>query len=263
MSLEAVSGDSALGKALARIPAFLGTVKTAIQEQFTTLFTNQPNGLVVNFRGTATNPLVNRDYSIMRKDPARVPEGLVVDLLTYGHRLEAAAGQFQLVLDQMAIPLMRWINYNLSSPKSLAAVSSSLAVQGYKAVDLNKVREGIDKCFQVRGQLQTSVPYGQALRRNADWLEIGEVFESIKKQMHPGLHKQMVNTLKELEIASDTLHTRVTTDPEKYQFSQTAMMDLVKHLVAVAEAYDFYAQMIYRVQEYDHCLDETLKLHTA
>ncbi len=260
ISVEAVSGETAFGKALLRIPTFLGNVKTALQEQITTLFTGRTStNLVVNFDHRKASRLVAMDYASMRRSDARVPEGLIVDLLTYSKRLEAAAEFMPKVHEQMAAPLLKWINFNLSSPTSLASLSSTLTVQGYSEVNYSAAAKAIHDSFQARGQLQSVVSYGQAIRRNADWKEIDEAYVRISHLLNPAFHKQMVETLKELEISVDTLHQRLSQNPEKYKMSQTAVMDLVKHLVTVAEAYDFYAQLVYRVQELDNSCVETVK----
>lgn len=257
ISVEAVSGDSAFGKALNRLPNFLNGVKGALKEQFNTLFAQAgASGPAMNFNNRRTADIQQIDYSLLRQKPVQVPEGLKTDMLAYGTALAAACEKMPEMHAQMAEPLMRWINYNLSSPKSLQALSSTLGIQGYSAVALAKPQKAVADCFETRGQLQSTMLYGRALRRNADWHDIGDAAKRMHLSLSPGLHKSLVNTLKELEISFDTLHTRVTNDPEKYSMSQTALLDLVKHVVAVAEAYDMYAQLVYRVQEYDMCCDK-------
>lgn len=250
IGLEAISGDNAFRKALSRLPGFLVGVRKMFSQplQLVTVG-NRP---VVNFHHGSAAKLSAADYARHRNTIVQIPEGLKVDLLTYSKALLAATERMAPFHDQMAEPLMRWINYTLSSPSSMGALSNTLTIQGHAVVDLGDVQKDIVNCFETRGQLQSEVPYGKALKRNADWADIDTNFLTMTAALGPAFHKKMATTLKELEISVDTLYTRVVNNPEKYQMTPNLLKQLVEEVVQVAEGFDFYAQLCYRIQEFDH-----------
>ena len=254
ISLEAVSGETAQLSALAKLPAFLTSAKSAFQNQL-----DRSVKAVLDF-ASAFSSLASRlsrvDHGTVRAVTVQVPEGLKVDMLSYGQTLHAATANMKLIEQQMLTPFMNWLNRHLSSPGQLRTVGPTLQISHYKALDVSGMKAAIDKCFNTKGQAVSQIPYGQAVRRSGDWKELEKIQNDLNRDMSPGLHKQILNSTAELEVSIDTLVLRMSKEAAKYAPSTTVTQELVNTAFEVAEAIEFYATLRYRLQEFDHSLSQ-------
>lgn len=254
ISLEAVSGEAAQLSALSRLPAFLTSAKAVFQNQLEQTVKTVYQ-FAMDFNSVAAK-LRRMDHATVRSVQVQVPQGLKVDMITYGHALTAASDELKSVDSDMIKPFLTWLNKNLSSPGQLKSLSGTLSISGYKPLPIGKLKSAIEACFHDAGRAEAIVPYGQAVRRSADWTDLEKSQLTLTRDLGAGLQKSVLDSMAELEISLETLLLRLTKESEKYAPSKVVVQELINTAFDVAEAIEFYGTVRYRAQEYDHSLQQ-------
>lgn len=253
IGLEAVSGETALVAALNRLPSYLQKAQGVFKEQFDRTLRS-----VLDFAAGFANDtrrLRRLDYAAVREKKVQVPAGLSTDILTYVRVLDDVANQLQNIESGMIAPYLRWLNGKLAKPEELRSLTSSLDVVGYKPVAVDKLHKAIDACFQQKGRQEAMLPYGEVVRRSADWDEINKISADVRRALSPALHKGIQARMQELNVSLETLILRLTKSPDKYTPNAKVLQEIVNVSYAVAEAIELYGIVRYRYQEYEHSIN--------
>jgi hypothetical protein len=254
ISLEADSGDSALLSALARLPSYLTRAKDVFQSHFQNTvqsilhFTKVLDGRVAMLRKV--------DYATVREIKVQGPTGLKTDLLSYATVLRDAAQALATLPSGMLVPYLSWLNAQLARPERLRSLTGGVAISDYKPIATQSLLKSIDACFVERGREETFRPYGQLIKRSADWDQLNALHREITHLFSPALHREVSNQLNELGISLDTLLTRLTKEPERYTPGAKVLKDLTGTAFEVAEAVELYGMLRHRFMELEHSLDQ-------
>ena len=254
MSLEAVSGETALVSALSRLPSFLQKTHGVFREQF-----DRGIRTILEFAAnfhSSTARLRRVDYAQAREKLVQVPPGLDTDLLTYANVLGNAAKSLGDLNATMVQPYTAWLNTNLSNPDSLRSLTGGIEVAGYKAINIGALEEAVAKCFVTKGREEAMVPYGKAIKRSQDWNDIDRVCQDIRHVFTPAFHKEVQKNMDELSVTLETLILRLTKAPAKYTPNAKVLQEIVTVSYAVAEGIEFYGILRHRYQELEHSIDQ-------
>lgn len=253
MSLEAVSGETALVSALSRLPSFLQKTHGVFREQF-----DRGMRTILEFAAnfhSSTARLRRVDYAQVREKLVQAPPGLDTDLLTYANVLGGAAKALADLNTSMVVPYTAWLNANLSNPDSLRSLTGGIDVAGYKAIDVAGLEAAIAKCFVAKGREEAMLPYGKVIKRSQDWADIDRVCQDTRHVFTPAFHKEVQKNMDELSVTLETLILRLTKAPAKYTPNAKVLQEIVTVSYAVAEGIEFYGILRHRYQELEHSID--------
>lgn len=249
ISLEAVSGEGALGTAASRLPSFFTSAKSFFSkhlgEPITDFFAKKD--LTFFARKIQKTP-----YADLRPIQVSVPAGLKVDYLTYITTLLNSTTAIRSLKFDILVPYAAWLSNKLGNPSSLASNSNTLNIQGYKPHDIEELEKLINDCFVAPQAVQTAtMAYGTALKRNTDWTLIAEQMALLEQEFDEKGHKEIV---KFVDHTSELLHkliARIEEDKKKeeYKLSPTTMKAMSETTYAIACEIEFYGLLRHRVKE--------------
>lgn len=254
ISLEAVSGETALLSALNRLPSYLGKVQGIFADQL-----GRTMRTMLDFAASFTNSsrrLRRLDYARYRDTKVQVPQGLKTDMLSYVKVLGSATESVTKIDREVIEPLLAWLNSNLGRPEDLRSLTGGISVAGFKPINSEAVLKTIDACFSTDGRQEAMVPYGQAIKRSADWDEIDKVSADIRRAFSPALHKNIQAKMGDLQVTLDTLIMRLTKDPARYSPNAKVLKEIVDSAYQAAEAIELYGILRHRYQEFEHSVEQ-------
>ncbi len=256
IALESISGAAALENAINRLPQFLSTVKTTfvnlLASPLETLFSRREKLRV-------SSKLRTKPYLTLRDLEVQVPAGLATDYLTYAKVLLEAAHSAALLKNNVLQPFASWLGARLGDPSLLASLSANLEVKGFKLNPTDALHKKIFACLRTSGRQEVTAPYGQALRRNADWEELVKIMEEINGLLNNAYHREVVELTHHCIKMTDTLMQRMKEAPEQYRMSPEAVQALATTCYSVGRELEFYGLLRHRVGELSHALTETIK----
>lgn len=256
MSLEAFCGDVSLENAFAKLPGYIGQLRT--------FFTDKIGGpLKLNFTGTNNftfNKAVQKTtYTDFKNVTLFVPQGLTVPYLQYQSVLEDATACTLKMEESVLDPLIKWLGERLGNPASLSSVSSALKVPGYNAQNIEAIEKAIQKSFVSTGQKQSEVAYPSVIKRQGDWTEITSGIESMELRMSEDFHKRIVEKMHRLDDLLATLVRRIEETPTVYSVSPQTLSDLATVSFSAARHLEFYGLTKYRLEEYSTAVRDSIK----
>ena len=246
ISLEAASGDAAHAQALSRLGSYIKSMASAIvmstYAPLKQLFAKSD----VAAEGRAMEKI---PYNAIRHLPLRGMAGQQVDFLTIATHLEKCAVSMNTLERDVLTPFSSWVANKLSNPSTLASLSGTLAIPGYKPHDL----AGFDKEFRTffeSGVVANSreIPYGMAFRRNADWGPLADKMGGLEKALvENGQHKRIRELVDNIDNMLGRLIQRIEEDGETYKVSPTTLHALADAAYTVANEMQFYSMLTHRV----------------
>lgn len=254
ISLEAASGDTALLSALSRLPSYLGKVQGVFRDQL-----DRTMRTMLDFAASFTNSsrrLRRLDYARYRDNKVQVPQGLKTDMLSYVKVLQSSAESVSKVDREVIEPLLAWLNSNLGRPEDLRSLTGGISVAGFKPINTEAVNKQMQACFNLDGRQEAMVPYGQAIKRSADWDEIDKVSADIRHMLSPALQKNTQAKMHDLQVTLDTLIMRLTKDPARYAPNAKVLKEIVDSAYQAAEAIELYGIVRHRYQEFEHSVEQ-------
>lgn len=246
ISLEAVSGEASKTQALTRLGNYIKEVtNTFLMSTFAPLkdlFAKRD----VAAEGRAMSSI---PYNEVRGIKATGIAGQQVDFLTIAEHLERGALAMTTLERDVLGPFASWVSNKLSNPSSLASLTSTFVMPGYKPHDI----EALDKEFRTflesdTAQRFTEIPYGMAFKRNADWAPLADKMGALEQALvDDGGHKRIEQMVDNVNANLEKLIARIDEDQQEYKVSGPVLKALSDTAYTVAAELQFYSMLTHRV----------------
>ncbi len=254
ISLEAVSGEAALGQAIGRLPTFFQEAKA--------FFGNNIAEPVVDFFARkdlmwVANKTAKHQYSELRPHEVTVPQGMCCDYVTYLRALKSAAQAAATITSNTLVPYNAWLGQKLGNPAALASLTDSLDIKGFKPAEVDVLIKDLNACFATDGRKEVHVTYGQAIRRNTDWVEVANLVTEIEALFAKKDHDELVKQMNSAKMLTDLLIKRLEEDPKTYKASPVTISAIAATTYQIGAHLEFYALVRHRVSETSQALQAT------
>lgn len=254
ISVEAAGGPTLISSAISRLPKFLADAKAFFMENTGIPLLNLIPRKTISAFSHRIQPV---PYTDLRETIVVVPPGLKVDLETYSTKLAKAAEYASTFRAEVLDPFHRWLSGKISDPSSLASMRPALEIEGYKKRPYEAQMSALANCFDDKSEVG-EVPYGKALRRNADWAEIVSNAQKIQEIFLKDDQHLTQREIVQTSDLMDLLLKRLNESPEEYQLSKATLTSLADATLALAREIEFYGMVRYRLLEFDHAIKETI-----
>jgi hypothetical protein len=254
IALEAQAGESSLQQAVTRLPEFLkATTKKlvdALSHPIDALFPAK------NLHW-AVNQLVAVPYPQMRSVEVPCVPGIKVDYRLYTERLADDAKLCKRMEEDYLDPLIDYIARKLSHPDGLKSAQPDDTLSHISMKDLNAHNNAISKCIDAKHG-KVSKPYGQIVKRNADWPEILAHSQTIHLAFSQVDHDRFKAKVDRANNLLATLIQRLTQDRDAYKVSSAVLGKVVEVSYVVATAVEYYGMTYRRALILDNALDQLI-----
>lgn len=255
ISTEALSVNFVHKKLVQRLHELWGTASGFIDR----LFTNTPTVLSPSLDLAQAIRVASKNIYLNDSDiKVTVPMGLDTDYLTYLRILDAMCDAAIDFHDNTLVPFRAWVGEVLNTPSKIESVRGHSGVKVFDPADLLK---NYTKCF--KGNVST-VKYGNAFNRNADWQEIQDVTNNILRKMS-GSHSPVVvnEAVKSLDKSIGLLIDALL-DPQKTYVASPRNIEALSMLCAnLAKMIEFYGVTCYAIQTVAVTLTENAKHYVS
>ena len=255
IALEAMGGESSLKAALTRLPNFLKDVSTRFGKAVAT-----PIDALFHRKDLkwAAEHLQAFDYADVRTRKVPVVPGLNTDYLTYVEELDGAAQVAKGVLERFVVPLTDFIAKRLANPDLLRSHAPDPAIAELNEKSLKEIAGWIkDLNSQVDSTpVHSELPYGKAVKRNADWEAIIGHAESIHDAFAKDDQTRFKKAVERLNELLGTLLGRVSHESDAYAVAGPTLTRISEAVYVTATFVEFYGLIYRRAVVLDHSLDE-------
>ena len=255
ISVEAKAGPASLQQALTRLPGFMKETTKRLVEAL-----SHPIDALFPARNLhwAVEQLVAVPYPQMRSVIVPCIPGIRVDYLTYTDRLADDAkfcSQFEaMYLD----PLIDYLARKLNNPDGLRSVQPDDALDHMSLKEFNAHNAAMGKVLDLHND-KAQKPYGQLIRRNADWPEILAHSQTIHAVFTQADHDRFKTKFDRAKNLLDTLIQRLTHGgPDAYKISAPVFTKVVDATYVVAHAVELYGLTYRRALVLDFALDQLI-----
>lgn len=253
------------------IIAFEASIQTQIAEFMKTGFEriyNDVRGFLAGFATPASYPKITNEnkeflklipqisYGEMMDLPAYVPEGIVVDYLTYIEVLQEASTKLQglvpNLLSNYALFLGTIINFEDSAKGSWINFETILKKE---EKEFERIVARFKTCSK-EGRDETRVTVDKVVRRNADWdavfKNLGHLNESFYKINKTEIKKTVDQCVTNLDIIKRNLNAGKYGDA-----SHETVKTMADMAYSVATELEFYAIVYYRIEAINKAIKDT------
>lgn len=254
ISLEAMSGENALSKALMRLPGFFKDAR-----EYITSHIGNPLAHIFAKKDLQWTALKINDtsYTQIKDESVPVPPGLKTDYLSYSTTLLQSSIGANEILTRTVLEFERWISKKLGNPSTLASLSQSLP--SHLTMDFEtteKLYTKISQHFVASNQIQhASVKYEQAFRRNADWIHLLENVDKINKYFTTENHDALKRHVSNIVDMVEKLTQRIEEDSKQYAMSSIGLKRLSETIYHIAREVEIYGILKFKVEELFTALD--------
>jgi hypothetical protein len=258
ITLESNSGAAALESAVNRLPDFFSTVRSAYAEYLAKPLTSL---LVKRDIKWISDKVVKKPYTDLRSLECFTPPGLKVDYLTYGHALNDGAKAMNKLKGDVLMPFNAWLGVKLGNPQSLTSLTTNLGIKDYEPHNTDKLEKAIQACFHTTGRHEVTASYGDVVKRNADWAELGKVCDQLETTFNDTTHQEILDLVNRTTAQMDRLMQRMAEEPENYKISPATLQALATVSYDIGRELEFYGLLRQRISEFSKAVrDTTIKL---
>jgi len=254
LTLEARAGNASLQQAVTRLPEFLKATTKKLVEAL-----SHPIDALFPARDLhwAVNQLTAIPYPQMRSVNVPAVPGLRCDYLTYTNQLAADALFSQDVETHYLDPLIDYIARKLAHPDGLKNAQPDDTLSHITLAELTAHNAAIRKCLDLKHD-QPSKPYGQLIKRNADWPGILANSQTIHGVFTQSDHDRFKAKVDRTNTLLAMLIQRLTHDHNAYKVSATTLTAVVNASYVSATAVEFYGLTYRRALVLDYALDQLI-----
>lgn len=254
IALESISGAAALESAVNRLPDFFATVRTAYAE-----YLSKPLSALLVKRDLAwiSDRVTKRSYTDLRPLECFTPPGLKVDYLTYAHALNEGAKAMKKLKTDVLAPYNAWLGTKLGNPQSLTSLTTNLGITDYTPHNTEKLEKAIQACFHTTGRHEVTAPYGDVVKRNADWNELGKVVDQLDTAFNEVSHQEIIDLVNRTTAQMDRLMQRMAEDPDSYKLSPATLQALAAVSYDIGRELEFYGLLRHRIGEFSKAVKDT------
>jgi hypothetical protein len=251
ISLEALDGPMGLYNAIEKLPPFLADVKSFFQKAVA-----EPNIEIPSTYSKLAKKIATARYTDLTMLRVYVPAGLTIPYLDYLESLTSAEETILKIPADVLNPFSFYLAQLLTNPGELSSQRPVSNVKGFHVPDVDALNKKIMK--GVNGADKTSErPYGQMVKRNADWGQIEKMLEDLNHHMVAEDRKGVVAKVEEITSLVDTLIARIQNKEEGYDVSGQTVGALAKVCYEVAQVLESYSVYVYQLRLTTVAIEDT------
>lgn len=254
ISLETQAGEASLQKALTRLPSFLKAVTDSLVKSVT-------NPYDVLFRAKdlswAAERLAEMPYAQLRAEAFPAITDAKVDHLTYLKVLHENILLANEIEAKYIAPLVTFLSKKLGNPDSLRTASPDPLLEHIKLEPIKAATRAISHVLGDKAE--ATRPYGQLIKRNADWQEILPLAKAVHDGFGKADHENFTGQFERCNELLGTLIGRLTASENHYAVSAVTLGRITDAAYIVATAVEFYGMTYRRATALDTVWDRTIE----
>jgi hypothetical protein len=187
-----------------------------------------------------------------------VPRGLKVTLLEHLRHQTMFQQALQPILEQILIPLERFLSTLLHAPESLSSLQQDRRLAGFKTIDVDKLKAAFAKDFS-RDSAERR-PYGEVIERSSDWAEVYSLHNELVLQMKAIPRDAVQKKLDAIIPLLTLLAQRLEEEPDMYKPSGVTAKTMGEFLFNLAKMVEFYSIFSFNLEAIGASIDDASAL---
>jgi hypothetical protein len=183
-----------------------------------------------------------------------VPRGLKTTLIEHLRHQAMFQQALQPILEQILIPLERFLSTLLHAPESLSSLHQDKRLGGFKTIDVSKLKTAFASDFS-RDNAERR-PYGEIIDRSSDWVEVYKLYNELILQMNAIPRDVVQKKLDAIIPLLTLLAQRLEEEPDVYKPSGVTAKTMGDFLFNLAQLIEFYSIFSFNLEAIGASIDD-------